>query len=88
MAVNQDRKKRVLVALLICSTAMLFKACNGTLVKEEKKGVIIEPPTFEEIKFEDIYEPPTETSNFNETELNYDDGYSVTDQTENVRGTK
>lgn len=57
MAISQSEKKRACIALIVCSTAIMFRACNGKLVKEEKKGVTIEPPQIEEIQFEDIYTP-------------------------------
>ena len=40
MALNSETKKRTLLALLICSAVMMFRSCNGTLVKEEKKGIL------------------------------------------------
>lgn len=88
MALNSETKKRTLLALLICSSVMMFRSCNGTLVKEEKKGVVIEPPTFEEIKFEDIYTPTLDPEVVNDVEVKYIDGYPTTETTENVRGGK
>lgn len=88
MAVNADKKRNALIAIIICSSVMMFRSCNGTLVKEEKKGVVIEPPKFEEIQHEDICLPQADPEVLKEMEVKYVDGYSVTDQTEIVKGGK
>ena len=88
MALNSETKKRTLLALLICSSVIMFRSCNGTLVKEEKKGIVIEPPKIEEIEFEGINIPTLDPEVVNDIEAKYVDGYSTTETTENVRGGK
>lgn len=88
MALNSETKKRTLLALLICSSVMMFRSCNGTLVKEEKKGIVIEPPKIEEIEFEGINIPTIDPEVVNDIETKYADGYPTTETTENVRGGK
>ena len=78
MAINQSEKKRACIALIVCSTAIMFRACNNKLVKEEKKGVVVDPPQIEEIQFEDIFIPADQEQVKKEIESKMQEKYGDT----------
>ena len=87
MSRSPEDKRRTRIALIVCSSVLLFRSCNGNLAKEEKSGVVVEPPKIEEITFDDVFVPsstePTIDPNL-VPEVHYYYPETTTTTTENV----
>jgi len=52
---NFEDRKKAAIGIAIAAVAVMLRSCNARVVKEEKQGIMVEPPRVEDYQYTDLF---------------------------------